>query len=1713
MENISTLNDIITQIINKIRFRFVDELFKDEIYSVVRDFFPKLNNEDINVLQVLTTFIVDLISFKNHFNKTIPDYKNQWTQNANRDIKGVILLLLPFIDDKENGYLLKSLQDLNHLLYNTELEQDFKKSKSIPSTLLKLHRDDEEIKNKFKYGNMAIGLLQTSDSSSILDLYDNNEKLIYKIIHNNFSGLLETLGIMNGKLYINWINTTPLNLSNYITSDLFKATYQTVQQLINNLEEISSTTPQEIIKVMKNIHDNYLINYNGLWIGDIYNIIRNRYFEDAKKIKWLLFPYESSFNKIYLVQGLNRMLDINKIINNKYNSYEDIIDTDKIYFIEKLNTIIDSLLSDKSIIELKIDIEILKYTLIFLFSNEKIIDENNKDYEKFILENIDKDSQEDDFVKIDNNKIDNITLSDIIKCLQYIVKNAASTLWNYIKKSVELLEQSAYGKFLILIDDNLKTISNEYYWKPKGDSRYYIPNVLNLKNIYNISKSLCHYDYELQNWILLDKNYISIDYYRKYAFLVRINNIINNSWININRNIRRQYIDRKLSKQNIKDETHKLLEAFKQNYIYIIFEDLVCSGLLNKFTPNIHITDKTKLPYDTFSRQQKVKESIKKLFDENKTEWDESYYYLTNKQFKYLPKIKIDKKDGGLNDKYKEIEYFNVIAEEHQWTTYYALDWISQISFFKHYIFHQIMYVTGATGQGKSTQVPKLLLYALKCIDYKYNGKAICTQPRITPTIDNATRIAEELGVPIEETSNLSNNKIKTNNYHVQYKYQKGEHIMDNYNSLTIVTDGTLFTEILKNPTLKTTFNDKIKNTNIYDIIIVDEAHEHNTNMDLIIALCKQGCYINNQVRLIIVSATMDDDEPIYRSYFINNKDELLYPIKYVPTHPFTNINYKIDYMDRRYHISPPGDTTQYNIVEHYLDTDLIVTNQDKTVDWEKTALKSQEKGYEIIKKLCVTTQTGEILFFTIGEKEIHKAVKYLNETLPEGNIALPYYAKLNESYKSIISNINIKISTIRNKKSNIHLEWKDQFIEDLTVPTGIYKRAIIIATNIAEASITIPTLAFVVDNGYTKVNKYDLQTGDSVLKIEPISESSRIQRKGRVGRTRDGVIYYMYPKDARKQIKPQYKITQEKMETTMLRLLGMKTFESISTPYDKCYDKLIISDKINPFITNEMKQFAKDHVDDNYYTIKSDLYKIFENTFLINNVISLNNSIPISVNFLIFNNGQIFDNIVDIRGLFYLIHPFENKIKRNILNNIIKISDTAVSGIPYRDFQNIIKNLYYKNLIIDPEYRLYNDIYEVDDYIPFVKTELGDYIINIIDTYEVSMNDAITLLAASAMDCFTDVYNIIKCIDVIGKMDNIKNKDITFNTFKEIYGNIRSDLLFIHELINKLKKEFSYLYVFKINDTDILSNHYDTVIKQFIELSDKSNIPPNGYDVLLWNKLIKLKHKGSLNTDNETILRKDKSTLDIILSNIYKYKDKISYWCNINYLNYDIIIKILEKLGTLYLHTDFSNDILKWANEKLHSNFIKHLTNHTLDERIIRSFLYGHHDQFTFKLDRVSTNSLYTIINSNKIIARIKQNYEKEQTTIIHNYSSFVFYYKYTNSKIPNNTTVPIIDISFISEIKPEWLIPCSVLLFNPTNIFDINSTHVLMKLNPVQTETTYGQYKQVYANSADFTKIQTVQMNSWNKNYNIWDSDKTPILQQFHIGITKTISQYVNY
>lgn len=1750
IENIKKQNDFETLLdnIQKIQIPniFVSDNFRTEIITVVNEFFPVLNSEDKKTLNILTEFIINIISMKYGFEKTEP-YYYQWKQNNYRDIKGVILLLLPFIDDKSDSYLLKKIIDLNQLLYS-------QKSKNIPIDIKDLVRE-EVLGTHFEYGNMGIGLIPKripKNSDSLLDLYPKGEKLIYKIIHHNLIGLLHTLNITNGKCYINWVNIVPLNLSNYVDSKIFLDTKSKFNMLESNK---SYFTNQRDFRLL--LLDNMTI-YPGLWFGDIYNVIRVKLYEEAKPIKWLFFPYEiSRDNKIYLIQGLNQMISIDSIINSKYEEWDDLEPSEQFNFENRIELVIKDLEIRQNITgSFNVDIEILKYTLIYLVSNHFSDKQINSDeiFKKFKLGDSEQDQNDDDFNQKDFRKIDNILPDEVIYCFKIIYTKYMKELWNYIKHAVEQLSITSYYKYLVEEDDNtkIKKINSKYYYEPfnlRFKTNEFVPanNKINLKNIYNIAKSLSHNN--SKDWELLESNFVSLLDDNQHRFFLRIYNLVNkNEWINLRHNLSRQMMNERLSGNDYNNKMDEILDSFRIIFINLVFEELVANGILNKFVLNRPITDRLLLPKDSGPMISKRKELIKQNFDKNKQDWGESYYYLTNDKFKKLPAIRLDKsKVIDPQNKYSEENYFDAIYKDQSWPVFYAMDWISQISFFQHYIYHQVLYVTGATGQGKSTQVPKLLLYALKAIDYKSNGKVICTQPRITPTVGNATRIAEELGLPIEQTSNTSQFKIKTNNYWVQFKHQQDSHTNNKkmHSYLKIVTDGTLLEELKNNPTLlqkntSSSGSSKFINKNIYDIIIVDEAHEHNINMDIILALSKQSCYFNNKVKLIVVSATMDDDEPIYRQYFSFINDKLMYPIKnYFPHHPIIkSINYFLPnplFMDRRYHISPPGETTQYTVKEIYLDAEPSVAD---ITNEKSVANQAQKLGYEKIEEICSKTSSGEILFFANGKMEILEAVKYLNQVLPAGNIALPFFSELNETYKSIISKIDIKIDTIKNKRENIHIEWGADYIEDMSVPQGLYKRSIIIATNVAEASITIPRLAFVVDNGYAKVNRYKAKINKIFLEVQKISESSRLQRKGRVGRIGDGTVYYMYKRDSRKFIRPKYKITQEDMTITMLGLLGEKTINDIDINDINNDSKLIVSQNINPNIFD----LNNPEFDKKSYIVKSGLLDIYKENYQlpsyykelskINGVFDLiyNNYINYSIldnnqfnldmdkSIFVFNSGQIIDNILDYGGQFYLIHPFENNMKRNILNNIIQYDNIKTNSIPLVAYIYIIFTLFNNNLLIDTNsnllYAYPTDINSANR--KWVKSELALQVEKITSVLQSTIQYSITLVAASAMGCLNEVIEIklfLESIDYLFR--NLHMKGINWLTFKKVWfdSHVKSDLIFIYDLVQKIKNRFSNLLAFNINGKtaqQTLNIHCQNLLTTFKKLKNKqmNNEPPTTFDGILWNKLSNLKNNGKLSKEYKNIIFADKSISELIYNDIEKNKKEIISWCNKNMLNHDIIIKFIINYGEYHLNQLNSENmkIFEWSS-KLSSNFNKQLTESTIDEKIIRSFIYGYPMQFTHSTNNkgiygTMMNLIYATVKFAEpyFVNNISKSELEPNETLTLLSNEFTHYLMFTEIENPlykNKDSIDTLNVSILSQISPEWLIPAVPLLINPLLSLDIR------EVTDYYNTDTYISY----SNSWIIQKFKKTVINNWNSNILIWDSEQTPLLRNFYKSIYKYI------
>ena len=215
------------------------------------------------------------------------------------------------------------------------------------------------------------------------------------------------------------------------------------------------------------------------------------------------------------------------------------------------------------------------------------------------------------------------------------------------------------------------------------------------------------------------------------------------------------------------------------------------------------------------------------------------------------------------------------------------------------------------------------------------------------------------------------------------------------------------------------------------------------------------------------------------------------------------------------------------------------------------------------------------------------------------------------------------------------------------------------------------------------------------------------------------------------------------------------------------------------------------------------------------------------------------------------------------------------------------------------------------------------------------------------------------------------------------------------------------------------------------------------------------------------------------------------------NYFNGELLIKFINKLGEYYLGKTIinNNPVLVWA-KNFNSNFTKYLSEYTIDEKIVRSFLFGKQYQFTFK-HNLNNNLIQTIMNYDIFIANIVRNKVGNEETLVKLPTNFYFYYNYLeDEKIKIETGHIGIKVSWISHINAEWLVPTFPIFFSPL----FNDT--------IMRVTSDGEIIIEFLNSQTFKKIAKQIANNWNQNSNIWDDEKTPILRDFYRSVTKIIS-----
>ena len=352
---------------------------------------------------------------------------------------------------------------------------------------------------------------------------------------------------------------------------------------------------------------------------------------------------------------------------------------------------------------------------------------------------------------------------------------------------------------------------------------------------------------------------------------------------------------------------------------------------------------------------------------------------------------------------------------------------------------HQVVIVSGETGSGKTTQIPKIALE----LGRGRAGQIGHTQPRRIAARSVAERIAEELGTTLGDVVG----------YQVRFTQQSSERTL-----VKVMTDGILLAQIQHDPELRA-----------YDTLIIDEAHERSLNIDFLLGYLTNLLPRRPDLKVIITSATIDSER---------------FARHFAPGRPV------------------PDDGSQFpdDAPDAPLAPVVAVTGRTYPVELRYRPLAGASKGDEKdlmtgIVEACdelMREGHGDILVFLSGEREIRDAVEALEGHLgprvrdarhPQAVELLPLYSRLSAA-------------------------------EQHRVFASHAARRIVLATNVAETSLTVPGVHYVVDPGTARISRYSKATKVQRLPIEPISQASARQRAGRAGRLADGIAIRLYAED-----------------------------------------------------------------------------------------------------------------------------------------------------------------------------------------------------------------------------------------------------------------------------------------------------------------------------------------------------------------------------------------------------------------------------------------------------------------------------------------------------------------------------------------------------------------------------------------------------------------------
>ncbi|KAI0981493.1 hypothetical protein GJ496_000953 [Pomphorhynchus laevis] len=376
------------------------------------------------------------------------------------------------------------------------------------------------------------------------------------------------------------------------------------------------------------------------------------------------------------------------------------------------------------------------------------------------------------------------------------------------------------------------------------------------------------------------------------------------------------------------------------------------------------------------------------------------------------------------------VKYFDILKKRMQLPV-----WEYKIALMTSLARNQVVVLVGETGSGKTTQIPQW------CVEFaigqqtnpnseshqsKTRRGVACTQPRRVAAMSVATRVAEEMDVPLGEQVG----------YSIRF-----EDCCSPKTLLKYMTDGMLLREAMSDPLLEA-----------YTVILLDEAHERTLATDILMGLLKEVIKQRTDLKIVVMSATLDAGK--FQDYF-DSAPLLTVPGRTFPVEVFYTPEPERDYLE--------------------------------------AAIRTVIQIH-----MCEESQ-GDILLFLTGQEEIDEACKRIQRE---------------------IENLGPEVGELRciPLYSTLPPNLQQRIFEAPPPPrssNGAIGRKVVVSTNIAETSLTIDGVVYVIDPGFSKQKVYNPRIRVESLLVTAISRASAQQRAGRAGRTRPGKCFRLYTEKA----------------------------------------------------------------------------------------------------------------------------------------------------------------------------------------------------------------------------------------------------------------------------------------------------------------------------------------------------------------------------------------------------------------------------------------------------------------------------------------------------------------------------------------------------------------------------------------------------------------------